>query len=91
MQRTGAYPTNDSRDLGETSCMSIVVILELLLFTLLPNCKAMLTWGFTDRYSWVPIAELMIDRGAASAFRLDCICRNEPTGSMQQVMARVVS
>ena len=25
-----------------TACLSI------------PNCKAFLTWGFTDKYSWIP-------------------------------------
>ncbi len=47
----GGYPVNP-QDL-QTQGVIYQSMLELVLH-FSPNCKAMLTWGFTDRYSWIP-------------------------------------
>jgi endo-1,4-beta-xylanase len=48
----GGYPINP-HDL-ETQGVVYQSMLEFVLH-FSPNCKAMLTWGFTDRYSWIPV------------------------------------
>ncbi len=53
-----------------------------------PNCKAMLTWGFTDRYSWIPTYRY--DKEGA-ALPLDWLYLPKPAyWQMQEVMARVI-
>lgn len=53
-----------------------------------PNCKAMLTWGFTDRYSWIPGAS---NYTSGAALPLDWMYLPKPAyWQMQEVMTRVV-
>jgi len=47
----GGYPTN-SQDLQTQANAFRAMTTYALHFS--PHCKAMLTWGFTDRYSWIP-------------------------------------
>ena len=47
---TGAYPINP-QDLQTQGVVYRSVLNYCLYF--LPHCQAMLTWGFTDRYSWI--------------------------------------
>ena len=47
----GGYP-NNSQDLETQANVYESMLNYVLHFT--PHCKAMLTWGFTDRYSWIP-------------------------------------
>jgi hypothetical protein len=52
------------------------------------NCKAFLTWGFTDRYSWIPTYRY--DKEGA-ALPLDWLYLPKPAyWQMQEVMARVI-
>ena len=53
-----------------------------------PNCKAMLTWGFTDRYSWIPVASNYTS-GAGLPFDWMYLPKSA-YWQMQEVMARVV-
>ncbi len=46
----GAYPIN-LQDLQTQGVVYRSMLDYCLYFS--PNCKAMLTWGFTDRYSWI--------------------------------------
>jgi hypothetical protein len=53
-----------------------------------PNCKAMLTWGYTDRYSWIP---WFTDDKRGAALPLDWLYLPKPAyWQMQEVMTRVV-
>ena len=47
----GGYPVN-SKDLETQADVYASMLNYALHFS--PHCKAMLTWGFTDRYSWIP-------------------------------------
>jgi endo-1,4-beta-xylanase len=52
-----AVPTRDSSPINPQDLQTQGVVYRSMLDYCLhfsPNCKAMLTWGFTDRYSWVP-------------------------------------
>ena len=49
----GGYP-NNSQDLATQADVYGSMLNYVLYFS--PHCKAMLTWGFTDRYSWIPEA-----------------------------------
>jgi endo-1,4-beta-xylanase len=40
-----------------------------------PNCQALLTWGLTDKYSWVDSAALLFDRGYAPKPAYDAVKR----------------
>jgi endo-1,4-beta-xylanase len=48
---SGGYPI-DSKDLEKQGLVYRVLLQYVLHFS--PNCRAMLTWGYTDRYSWIP-------------------------------------
>ncbi len=82
----GGYP-NNSVDLGRQSYVYSCLLDYALYFS--PNCKAMLTWGFTDRYSWVPAAE-NYKRGAALPLDWLYLPKRAYWG-MQEIMARVVN
>jgi endo-1,4-beta-xylanase len=47
----GGYPVNP-QDLETQGDVYRSMLEYVLHFS--PNCKAMLTWGYTDRYSWIP-------------------------------------
>ena len=47
----GGYPVNIS-DLQKQGDIYRSMLNFVLHFS--PNCEAMITWGFTDRYSWIP-------------------------------------
>jgi endo-1,4-beta-xylanase len=47
----GGYPVN-LQDLETQGDVYRSMLEYVLHFS--PNCKAMLTWGYTDRYSWIP-------------------------------------
>jgi endo-1,4-beta-xylanase len=52
-----AIPTNGSRPINPQDLQTQGDVYRSMLDYALhfsPNCKAMLTWGFTDRYSWIP-------------------------------------
>jgi endo-1,4-beta-xylanase len=81
----GGYPIN-SQDLQTQGLVYRSMLDYVLHFS--PNCKAMLTWGFTDRYSWVPSA-YKYTRGAS--LPLDWMYLPKSAyWEMQEVMARVV-
>jgi hypothetical protein len=48
---TGGYPI-DSKDLEKQGLVYRSLLQYVLHFS--PNCRAMLTWGYTARYSWIP-------------------------------------
>ena len=53
-----------------------------------PNCKALLTWGFTDRYSWIPTYRSYHE---GAALPLDWMYLPKPAyWQMQETLARVV-
>jgi endo-1,4-beta-xylanase len=67
-----------------------VIYRELLQFALhfFPRCRAMLTWGFTDRYSWIPAS---YNYTAGDALPLDYSYQPKPGYlQMQEELARVV-
>ena len=39
-----------------------------------PNCKTFVMWGFTDKYSWIP----MFFPGMGSATIMDSLYKNKP-------------
>ncbi len=54
-----------------------------------PNCPAMLTWGFTDRYSWIPAA---YNYTAGDALPLDLSYQPKPAyWQLQEELARVIN
>jgi hypothetical protein len=54
-----------------------------------PRCPAMLTWGFTDRYSWIPAA---YNHTAGDALPLDLFYQPKPAYlQMQEELARVIN
>ena len=82
----GACPIN-SQDL-QTQGIVYRSMLELVLH-FAPNCKAMLTWGFTDRYSWIPSA---FHNNAGAALPLDTLYLPKPAyWQMLEVMTHIIS
>ncbi len=68
-----------------------VVYRELLQFCLhfFPRCPALLTWGFTDRYSWIPA---FYNYTAGDALPLDSNYKPKPAyWQMQEELARVLN
>jgi endo-1,4-beta-xylanase len=62
-------------------------LLELAVY-FSPNCKAMLTWGFTDRYSWIPT---VYNNTRGAGLPLDKQYQPKPAYlQMQEVLTRVV-
>jgi endo-1,4-beta-xylanase len=54
-----------------------------------PRCRAMLTWGFTDRYSWIPAAH---NYTAGDALPLDPSYQPKPAyWQLQEELARVIT
>jgi endo-1,4-beta-xylanase len=54
-----------------------------------PQCRAMLTWGFTDRYSWIPAA---YNYTAGDALPLDPSYQPKPAYlQLQEELARVIT
>jgi len=83
---TGGYPT-DPADLRRQAYIYSCLLEYALHFS--PNCKAMLTWGFTDRYSWIP-STYKYARGAA--LPLDWLYLPKAAyWQMQEIMTRVVN
>jgi endo-1,4-beta-xylanase len=82
---SGAYPVN-LVDLQTQGVVYRSMLNYCLHFS--SNCKAMLTWGFTDRYSYVPADKNYI-RGAA--LPLDCLYQPKPAyWQMLEVMTHVL-
>jgi endo-1,4-beta-xylanase len=68
-----------------------VVYHELLQFALhfFPRCRAMLTWGFTDKYSWIPSFSHYTE---GDALPLDSSYQPKPGYlQMQEELARVIT
>jgi hypothetical protein len=68
-----------------------VVYHEVLQFVLhfFPRCRAMLTWGFTDRYSWIPE---FYNYTGGDALPLDSSYQPKPGYlQMQEELARVIT
>jgi endo-1,4-beta-xylanase len=68
-----------------------VVYHELLQFALhfFPRCRAMLTWGFTDKYSWIPEFSHYTE---GDALPLDSSYQPKPGYlQMQEELARVIT
>ena len=68
-----------------------VVYRQLLqfVFHFFPRCRAMLTWGFTDRYSWIPA---FYNYTAGNALPLDLSYQPKPGYlQMQEELARVIT
>jgi endo-1,4-beta-xylanase len=82
---SGGYPTNP-QDLQTQGDVYHSMLDYVLHFS--PNCKAMLTWGFTDRYSWIPSYS---DDKRDAALPLDWMhLPKSAYWQMQEVMTRVV-
>jgi hypothetical protein len=82
---SGGYPVNP-QDLQKQGDIYRSILNYVLHFS--PNCKAMLTWGFTDRYSWIPSTS-NYTRG--DSLPLDWMYLPKPAyWQMQEVMTRVV-
>ena len=81
----GGYPINP-QDLQTQGKIYRSMLDYVLHFA--SNCKAMLTWGFTDRYSWIPAAS-NFTRGAG--LPLDWMYHPKPAyWQMQEVMSRII-
>jgi endo-1,4-beta-xylanase len=81
----GGYPVNP-QDLQTQGDVYRSMLNYALHFS--PSCKAMLTWGFTDRYSWIPPTS---NYTSGAALPLDWMYLPKPAyWQMQEVMARVV-
>ena len=81
----GGYPIN-SQDLQTQGLIYRSILDYVLHFS--PNCKAMLTWGFTDRYSWLP---LYTNNTQGAGLPLDWLYLPKSAyWYMQEVMTRVV-
>jgi len=82
---SGGYPVN-SQDLQIQGLIYRAVLEYVLHFS--PNCKAMLTWDFTDRYSWLPIN---YNYTKGDGLPLDWMYLPKAAyWQMQEVMARIV-
>jgi hypothetical protein len=82
---SGGYPTNpqDLQTQGDVYHSMVDYVLQFS-----SNCKAMLTWGFTDRYSWIP--DFRHDKQGA-ALPLDWMYLPKAAyWQMLEVMTRVV-
>jgi endo-1,4-beta-xylanase len=81
----GGYPINP-QDLQTQGLVYRSLLEYVLHFS--PNCKAMLTWGYTDRYSWIPSYR---NNTQGAALPLDWMYLPKAAyWQMQEVMARVV-
>ena len=81
----GGYPINP-QDLQTQGVVYRSMLEYCLHFA--PNCKAMLTWGFTDRYSWIPGTHQ--DKQGA-ALPLDWMYLPKPAyWQMLELMTRIV-
>jgi len=81
----GGYPV-DPNDLRRQSYVYGTIVEYTLHFS--PSCRAMLTWGFTDRYSWIPAAHRYT---AGDGLPLDWMYLPKAAyWRMQEVMTRVV-
>lgn len=82
---SGACPI-DAQDLQKQADIYRSMLELVLHFS--PNCKAMLTWGFTDRFSWIPEA---YHNNAGAALPLDSLYYPKPAyWQMLEVMTRIV-
>jgi endo-1,4-beta-xylanase len=82
---TGAYPINP-KDLQTQGVVYRSMLNYCLYFS--PNCKAMLTWGFTDRYSWITRDT---NHTQGDALPLDWMYLPKPAyWQMLEVMTRVI-
>ena len=85
MPTDGGYPINP-KDIQTQGVVYRSMLEYALHFA--PNCKAMLTWGFTDRYSWIP--EFRHNKEGA-ALPLDWMYLPKPAyWQMLEVMTRVI-
>jgi hypothetical protein len=81
----GGYPIN-SQDLQTQGDVYHSILDYVLHFS--PNCKAMLTWGFTDRYSWIPYVR---DNKQGAALPLDWMYLPKAAyWQMLEMLSRVV-
>jgi endo-1,4-beta-xylanase len=81
----GGYPV-DSKDLDRQGFIYRSLMQYVLYFSY--HCKAMLTWGFTDRYSWLPY---VTKKTLGDALPFDWMYEPKPAyWQMQEEMARVV-
>ena len=86
MPTKGAYPVN-LQDIETQGDIYRSMLEYVLHFT--PNCQAMLTWGFTDRYSWIPT---VFQYNEGDALPLDWLYQPKPAyWKMQELMTRVVT
>jgi endo-1,4-beta-xylanase len=86
-----AVPTNGGNPINIQDLQTQASVYRSLLDLALhfsPNCKAMLTWGFTDRYSWI---STFADYKQGAALPLDWLYLPKPAyWQMQEVLARVI-
>ena len=81
----GGYPINP-QDLQTQGVVYRSMLEYALHFA--PNCKAMLTWGFTDRYSWIPAA---YNKTRGAGLPLDWMYLPKPAyWQMLELMTRIV-
>ena len=81
----GGYPL-DSQDLQRQSLAYRSLLQYALYFS--PRCRALLTWGFTDRYSWIPSFR---NNAAGAALPIDWMYLPKAAyWQMQEELARVL-
>ncbi len=81
----GGYPVNP-QDLQTQADIYRSMLEYVLHFS--PNCKAMLTWGYTDRYSWIPSSS---DDKLGAALPLDWLYLPKPAyWKMLDLMTHIV-
>ena len=81
----GGYPL-DSKDLQRQSLVYRSLLQYALYFS--PHCQALLTWGFTDRYSWIPSFR---NNTAGAALPIDWMYLPKAAyWQMQEELARVL-
>jgi endo-1,4-beta-xylanase len=87
-----SIPMNGTKPLNSSDVEKQGLVYRSLLQYVLhffPRCQAMLTWGFTDRYSWIPSAS-NYTRG--DALPLDSSYQPKPAYlQMQEELARVLT
>jgi endo-1,4-beta-xylanase len=87
-----SIPMKDGKPVNPTDIEKQGVVYRSLLQYVLhffPKCPAMLTWGFTDRYSWIPSFS---KNTTGDALPLDSFYQPKPAyWQMQEELARVLT
>ena len=87
-----AMPMKDGKPIypGDIQRQGLVYreVLQYVLY-FFPKCSTLITWGFTDRYSWIPAA---FNYTAGSGLTLDWFYQPKPAyWQLQEELARVIT